>query len=123
MHNTHRARGRPSALGPPLPANPACPLRPPAPATDNFSDAAADVVCKQMGWNFGQLLKAFGVGAVNQSIWLDSPVCKGNEPNLLACRLTNPVGTTDCTHQEDVGVRCSRSTPWRPASPPPPDCE
>lgn len=46
---------------------------------------------------------AFGQGTGN--ILLDNVVCQGNESSILDCR-TNPVGTNDCEHSEDVGVIC-----------------
>jgi hypothetical protein len=41
-------------------------------------------------------------------IWLDSVVCTGSESNLTSCS-HKPVGTSDCTHREDVGLRCGMS--------------
>ena len=39
-------------------------------------------------------------------IWLDNANCNGNELRLLDC-VTNPLGTTNCDHADDVGVRCA----------------
>lgn len=49
---------------------------------------------------------AFGQGTGN--ILLDNVVCQGNESSILDCQ-TNPVGTNDCEHSEDVGVICQNS--------------
>lgn len=38
-------------------------------------------------------------------ILLDEVECLGTEKNLLACE-HNPIGVTDCSHSEDVGIRC-----------------
>ena len=38
-------------------------------------------------------------------IWLDNVQCRGTEPNLFACSHL-PVGTHNCAHIEDAGVRC-----------------
>ena len=43
-----------------------------------------------------------GVG----QIWLDQVNCRGAETRLADCP-ANPIGTHDCTHPEDAGVRCS----------------
>ena len=38
-------------------------------------------------------------------IWLDQVACRGTETRLIDCP-ANPLGTHDCSHIEDVGVRC-----------------
>ena len=43
-----------------------------------------------------------GVG----SVLVDSVVCSGNEVRLLDCSIGS-MGTTNCTHANDAGVRCS----------------
>ena len=45
---------------------------------------------------FGQ-----GTGA----IWLDNVVCTGNETRLYDCQNTG-IGVHNCSHFEDVGIRC-----------------
>ena len=42
-----------------------------------------------------------GVG----QIWLDDLRCTGRETNLFSCSHL-PVGTHNCAHFEDAGVRC-----------------
>ncbi len=39
-------------------------------------------------------------------IIMDDVQCAGTENGLLSC-IHNPI-TTDCTHSEDAGVRCSK---------------
>ena len=46
-----------------------------------------------------------GFGAGSGPIHLDDVGCVGTEPGLVNCTY-DPV-TTDCTHIEDAGVRCS----------------
>ena len=38
-------------------------------------------------------------------IWLDDVQCTGTETNLFFCN-HQPVGTHNCGHIEDAGVRC-----------------
>ena len=49
----------------------------------------------------------FGSGQ-SVPIHLDELQCRGTEQNLLECE-HDPVGVTDCTHEEDAGVICERS--------------
>ena len=41
------------------------------------------------------------------SILLDNVYCAGNETRLIDCS-HNGLGTHDCTHADDAGVRCLR---------------
>ncbi len=45
------------------------------------------------------------VAAGAGSIFLDNVQCMGNESRILDCP-HNGVGTHNCVHSEDVGVRC-----------------
>ena len=55
----------------------------------------------------------FGQGT--GSIWLDQVACAGSEARLAACP-ANPIGTHDCSHFEDAGVRCQPSGTTPPPS-------
>ncbi len=39
-------------------------------------------------------------------IWLDDVRCRGDEVLLSDCP-ANPIGSSDCTHDEDAGVACA----------------
>jgi len=45
-----------------------------------------------------------GVG----QIWLDEVACHGTETRLFDCP-ANPLGTNNCGHTEDAGVRCQET--------------
>ena len=75
---------------------------------DDFWDIRdARVVCRQLGFpdaeaayrnaNFGQ-----GIG----QIWLDNVGCTGYESSLFSCSHSG-VGSHNCGHSEDAGVRCN----------------
>jgi hypothetical protein len=38
-------------------------------------------------------------------IWLDNVQCRGTEATLISCP-ANPLGSHNCVHGEDAGVRC-----------------
>ncbi len=42
-------------------------------------------------------------------IWLDNVQCRGTETRLIDCP-ASPLGTHNCAHIEDAGVRCSSTT-------------
>ena len=87
----------------------------------------AGVVCAQLGYSrFSKFSKymydskaysvfflltdatAFAGGRFGQGtgpIFVDNTACSGNEPRLLNCGYDTD--TTDCTHAEDAGLRCS----------------
>ena len=46
-----------------------------------------------------------GVG----QIWLDDVACVGTEARLIDCP-ARTIGTHNCVHSEDVGVRCTTTT-------------
>ncbi|KAK6194751.1 hypothetical protein SNE40_000318 [Patella caerulea] len=78
---------------------------------DNFDDNAARVVCRQL--NFKNVIavpmtSAYytnGTGDPSKKVWMDDTICTGNETGLGACS-HKPWGTSNCEHNEDVGVMC-----------------
>ena len=51
----------------------------------------------------GALVATFGSGSGR--IWLDNVRCNGSEARLIDCP-ADPIGSHDCGHSEDAGVRC-----------------
>ena len=45
-------------------------------------------------------------GEGSGSILLDDLLCTGNEDSLLDCVTTDDIGSHNCDHSEDAGVRC-----------------
>lgn len=73
-------------------------------------DGASIVCIGAVAVSFAQ----FGQGT--GSIWLDNVNCAGTEARLAACP-ANPIGSHNCIHAEDAGVRC------QPSGTTPPPCE
>ncbi|XP_077357962.1 neurotrypsin isoform X2 [Festucalex cinctus] len=73
---------------------------------DHWTQQHAQVVCGQLGYRGHAEVVSdglFGEGA--GLILLDDVHCDGSETSLLDCR-HGIWGRTDCSHAEDVGVRC-----------------
>ncbi|CAG2192722.1 LOXL2_3_4 [Mytilus edulis] len=56
-------------------------------------------------WEQGGISIGNSVNDGSGKIWLDNLRCKGSEGMLAECR-RNDWGIHDCTHPEDVGIRC-----------------
>ena len=91
---------------------------------DYWGKPDADVACRALGYEEGSVADAtqftgahFGAGAQSMPIWLDNVQCSGTETGLLACprRYSPAVGTHNCRHNEDVGVRCAGERSASPA--------
>ncbi|XP_030842869.1 deleted in malignant brain tumors 1 protein [Strongylocentrotus purpuratus] len=74
---------------------------------DLWDDHDAWVVCRQLGYKpldghrFGGAYFGRGSGQIH----LDGVQCSGSEVRLESCR-SNGLGSHDCDHSEDAGVRC-----------------
>ncbi|XP_077992416.1 lysyl oxidase homolog 3A-like [Glandiceps talaboti] len=88
---------------------------------DYFSINTAKVICNELGLSGAEAFYYGGyypAGNTEDKIWLDSLRCLGNESSVVYCA-HQPWGVSDCSHEEDVAVRCkssqlSRQT-WSPA--------
>ncbi|KAL4218033.1 hypothetical protein ACF0H5_022771 [Mactra antiquata] len=70
------------------------------------SNTGAQVACRQLGLTGGTPIGAFGSGI--DPIWLDDVQCIGTESNIFLCpRSESPIGSHNCQHSEDVGVKCT----------------
>ena len=73
---------------------------------DGFTDIAASVACRSLGWSDGTVLHSACEGTPGSGpIWLDEVSCSGSEEHLSDCSHTG-VGGHDCTHLKDVTVTC-----------------
>ncbi|XP_078284969.1 scavenger receptor cysteine-rich domain-containing protein DMBT1-like [Rhinoraja longicauda] len=81
---------------------------------DDLWDLLDDnVVCRQLGCGYALEDKPLGYcGGSRGPIWLDDVRCSGNESYLWECP-SAPLGEHDCSHKEDVTVKCSEHKEMR----------
>jgi len=79
---------------------------------DGFSEAAARVVCRQLGLSEtgARVVNTILYGIGNGLIWLDNIKCKGDEARLEDCAHSE-YGDHNCNHEEDIAVSCGASLP------------
>ncbi|XP_045169993.2 uncharacterized protein LOC123532595 [Mercenaria mercenaria] len=73
---------------------------------DGFEINAAKVVCRMLGYRRGEKHGLAYYGRGTGPILLDDVRCTGNEHILFDCEID--YDTSDCGHNEDVGVSCYR---------------
>ncbi|XP_069609377.1 neurotrypsin-like [Ranitomeya imitator] len=77
---------------------------------DGWTERNAQVVCRHLGFRGSSSLATkaeFGPG--NGLIFLDDVACTGTERSLVECS-HSIWGQHDCSHSEDVGIRCSNDS-------------
>ena len=77
---------------------------------DDFDIQDANVICRMMGFPGASAALAearFGAGNSNQEIVLDDLWCRGHETSLVSC-ISRRWGSSNCGHDEDAGVVCSK---------------
>ncbi|CAC5357212.1 unnamed protein product [Mytilus coruscus] len=77
---------------------------------DEFTSLSANVVCGMLGFTGNAVAIATTYNNGNKRIVLDSVNCNGRETDIMNCP-HQPWGTHDCSHEEDIGVRCEQN--WR----------
>ena len=75
---------------------------------DSFDRNDAKVVCRQLGlpYRHATPFPSVKYGEGSGRIWLDEMRCQGDEDSIFSCD-HDGLGSHDCKHSEDVGVRCS----------------
>ncbi|XP_053306328.1 neurotrypsin-like [Spea bombifrons] len=77
---------------------------------DGWTEFNTQVVCRQLGFSGPSSLASKGeFGPGEGFIFLDDVACTGVEHSVLQCSHSN-WGQHDCSHSEDVGVKCSNDS-------------
>ena len=78
---------------------------------DSWGTTDTIVVCRQLGFLTTGVTAFSNVefGQGTGPIWLNDVRCVGTESRLADCP-ANAIGSYDCSHGEDAGVRCTPST-------------
>jgi len=87
----------------------------------NFSTTSAGVACRSLDSSFAS---GFSIQSVTRwkyapgvgQILLDDVICNGTENSLLECSRRN-WGTSDCSHSEDVSIKCNGDITGTPNPP------
>ncbi|XP_039277670.1 serine protease svh-1-like [Nilaparvata lugens] len=75
---------------------------------DDFGVTEAEVICKSLGFQGNaEFRKEAYFGAGEGMIWLDQVHCNGSENSVDSC-FHHKWGETNCKHNEDVSVICSK---------------
>ncbi|VDI63672.1 Hypothetical predicted protein [Mytilus galloprovincialis] len=77
---------------------------------DEFTQRSAKVVCGMLGFYGNAIAIANTYKNGNKRIVLDNVKCNGREKDIMNCQHQG-WGTHDCSHEEDIGVRCEQT--WR----------
>ena len=74
---------------------------------DGWDDNDTAVVCRQLGLFNGTVTMQNQFGSSSGPIWLHQVNCSGNESILSHCMHYGAGNTGNCSHDNDVAVRCS----------------
>ena len=72
-----------------------------------WDDTDATVVCKELGYLYGNATRQPLFGSGLGPVWLRKVGCLGNESKLSHCIHTGAGNVGNCSHVQDVGVQCS----------------
>ena len=74
---------------------------------DGWDDIDATVVCKELGFLNGTATRQTQFDAITDPVWLRQVNCSGNESKLSHCMHNGAGNIGNCSHAQDVGVKCN----------------
>ena len=73
----------------------------------NKNFKAEIVVCHELGFPDAEQISSFHSGPAGGRIWLVDVQCSGNEQSIFDCSHSGWGNTSNCTHEDDIGIICS----------------
>ena len=75
---------------------------------DSWQINDASVACRQLGFPYGasSAITEAGFGSGIGQIWLNDLYCGVSETSLFSCNKGRPIGSHNCSHNEDAGTIC-----------------
>ena len=74
---------------------------------DGWDDINTDIVCRQLGLFNGTTTGQDQYGSSSGPVWLSQVNCSGNESKLSHCLHPGAGYIGNCSHVQDVAVKCS----------------
>ena len=74
---------------------------------DGWDDTDATVVCRELGFLNGTATSQAQFDPVSDPVWLSQVECLGNESKLSHCMHSGAGNIMNCSHAQDVGVKCN----------------
>ncbi|XP_076861237.1 antigen WC1.1-like isoform X2 [Brachyhypopomus gauderio] len=79
----------------------------------DFDQQDAEVVCRELGCGLPvEVLGAAAFGRGEGQVWTEELQCRGNESEIYSCPTSSTL-RNNCSHDNDVGVKCSGHTAAR----------
>lgn len=76
--------------------------------SEGFDIYDAHVVCSELGYpGAEEVVDASVFGSGRAEIWLQGLHCDGTESSLAQCSYDGAYGNNNCSHEQDVALRCS----------------
>jgi len=74
---------------------------------DGWDETNTEIVCRQLGLFNGTKTRQDQFGVNSGPVWLSQVNCSGNESKLSHCMHNGAGSIGNCSHANDVAVRCS----------------
>ena len=74
---------------------------------DGWDDIDAGVVCRELGYVYGNATRQSLFGSSADPVWLSQVACLGNEKKLSHCMHTGASNVGNCSHVQLAGVQCT----------------
>ena len=74
---------------------------------DGWDNIDTNIVCKELGFSNGTTTTQDQFGSSSGPVWLRQVRCLGNESKLSHCIHTGAGSIGNCSHTQDVAVKCS----------------